>query len=310
MQDSDKIQGVGLDSRIERLIANAKKREEYLAKEAAARSRELGQAARRERPGRLGLTSSEFEYVQSIAWRGLFEEPSVSARTFNDWWPRLRGATTLDEHAAESLTVDLARDYAKAIERAVTRFTDLLMQATLARRPGRPSADLRTLLWTLALRFAGALSDWEVFCCWFVKLDELGLRGRVDSGPGEEILKRRRQYFDRRINLYWHDWLTAIDRCIELRSIVSSKHVRKVSSQDKLQTLLRHCREAYPNKTLREIAGRVDGFFSKANEIVPIPKGWRQVGCTSLVEAYDNPKTRNRTKKYLSEVTRVTSDET
>jgi hypothetical protein len=306
MQDNDNVKGEGLDSRIEKLITSAKRREEYLAEAAAKHSRESRGPRRRERPGRLGLTPSEFEFVQSIAWTSLFEEAKVSARTFNDWWPRLRGATTLDEDTAECLTVDLTRDYAKAIELAATRFIDLLMQAALARGGGRPHADLRTLLWKLGLRFAGTLGDWEVFCCWFVRVDELGMKGRVSSGPSKEALERRRRYFERRINLYWHDWLTAIDRRIELRSILSSKHIRKISNQDKLQTLLRQSRETYPNKSLREIAGRVDGFFSKANDPVPIPKSWRQAGCTSLVEAYDNPKTHNRTKKYLSEVTRVT----
>ena len=266
MQDNDNAQGEGLDSRIERLITSAKRREEYLAEAAAKHSRESGGPRRRERPGRLGLTPSEFEFVQSIAWTSLFDEAKLSARTFNDWWPRLRGATTLDEDTAECLTVDLARGYAKAIECAATRFIDLLMQATLARRSGRLHTDLRTLLWQLGLRFAGTLGDWEVFCSWFIRLDELGMKGRVSAGPGEEALERRRRHFERRINLYWHDWLTAIDRRIELRSILSSKHIRKVSNQDKLQTLLRHSRETFPNKTLREIAGRVDGFFSKANE--------------------------------------------
>ena len=295
------------DARIAHLIARAKERAKSFEDANRSQRRPRGRATQQDRAGPLGLRPSELEFLRRRVWTQFFEDVHVSPTTFNRWWPRLRETTQLDETTAECLTVDLARDYSKAIEKATRQFIDYLLQALLARRRRALSSKLRDTMLSVGLRFAGDLADWDAFCCWFAKNDELGLRIQLESKPTEPVLKRRRGFYQQRIVLYWQDWLSAIDQCIHLRTIISSSHrPREAAEGNQLKILIRHTREVNPNWSFRRLVGYVDGLFEKANKPIPMPSSWRQAGHTTLLQCFDSPQTRNRVKKYLSQVTSVT----
>jgi hypothetical protein len=158
--------------------------------------------------------------------------------------------------------------------------------------------------------FAADLSQWERFATWVDLVVRLHWQpttadGSIDHDEIKRMVERNRAFYEKRINMNWHEWVGAVERGIELRLAISSTtSSARTSRKSELAAVIRIVKQKHPEFTQREIAGRVDDVFSAmANHLVPIPKSWKMHGVGTLVEGYDNPKTKNRVKKYISEVT-------
>jgi len=128
--------------------------------------------------------------------------------------------------------------------------------------------------------------------------------GALDREQIKRAAERRQKLFAERIKGYWREWLGAIDRGIELRRVLSSGRSTRAGREGGLAAVIRVVKEKNAQYSQREIAGAVDDIFStKLNRPTPILKSWKVHGVTTLVEGYDNPITKGRVKKYITEVT-------
>lgn len=290
----------------------------YAEKNSRSRQRKL--TCRNTNLGRLGLLPSELGVlIHSVRQRFVERVFLLSAH----------------EHVLDRPWVwNVAKVYQNAIRRSTEDFTDLLVQVMLRRvRPSRLTARTRVDLLTECLKFGFDLSRWELFRAWFDQRVTVGwlveqgnrpvrtslwtVRELIEATRRAKLPEReesnaehsavRREFYEERLFLAGSEWLGAIDSRIELQCVLASRPDAKPRPTDKIKAAIHAASGKNPNFTQREIAGWVDDFFSEKRGIaIPILNGWRKHGSQSMVEAFDNRKTRGAVKKFISTTLRVT----
>ena len=253
----------------------------------------------------LGIEISDVDLMRREARTKLFDEARLPRVVEQQWDSLLSSRSTPSLDIDLSITLDLVREYAKAISHSASQLADWLVTAAITLAPKTQfNAALRETIWRECLEFATQLSRWEAFANWVDRVAYLPQlvpvtpEGVVDRKQLERTIEHRREFFEKKIGMYWEDWIGAIDRGIELRRVLSSGGSKRVGRELELKAIIRLLKQRYPQFTQREIAGRVDDFFAKKKRPVPLLNGWKKRGVTSLVEAYDNPHTSSAVKKY------------
>jgi hypothetical protein len=80
------------------------------------------------------------------------------------------------------------------------------------------------------------LGEWDAFASWTHRVVHIGWQavtadGATDREQLEKALKPRREFFEKRISMYSQEWLSTIDRAIELRRTVSASHATNASGE-------------------------------------------------------------------------------
>jgi hypothetical protein len=258
----------------------------------------------------LKIELSELEILQHEVWLKFFEEASLSRRVEVEYDSIISSRKMPDPYQDDALALAVTREYANAIARAVGRLADWIMTAAISRAGRiRVTSRLREAIWRYCLDFAARLSRWDPFGIWADRVVHVRWNPTTEDGsPDYEQLKkgseRRRKFFEQRVNMYWHEWLGAIERGIELRRVLSSGRSTGPDQEGGLVAVIRMVKNKNSDYTQRELAGKVDDIFSATlKRPTPLLKRWKIHGVTTLVEAFDNPETKNRVKKYISGVT-------
>jgi len=177
----------------------------------------------------------------------------------------------LDEFGRERFAVLYARTYAKAIERAVGEYADILAQAAISRKRSRNlTQSARIQLWKEALAFADQLATSALWEKWLEAAEVPSLRG-LPPIMGEPDRKRfwecvfmgRPEWLDeanRRIylRLLLNGASATSRRTDSLRSLVAYKIIEKPASTD--EQLCRELEEACE----KDSRHAVPGFMQKA----------------------------------------------
>jgi hypothetical protein len=248
--------------------------------------------------------------IKREVWNSFFDEASLPriVEIEYDWILSKREMPCPD--LDDSLTLVLTQQYACAIARATAKLADWLMTAAISRTDRiRVTARFREAIWRYCLDFAAQLAQWNAFSRWTDRVTRVWWHpmrqdGALDREQIKRAAERRQKLFAERIKGYWREWLGAIDRGIELRRVLSSGRSTRAGREGGLEAVIRVVKEKNAQYSQREIAGAVDDIFStKLNRPTPILKSWKMHGVTTLVESYDNPITKGRVKKYITEVT-------
>jgi hypothetical protein len=174
------------------------------------------------------------------------------------------------------------------------------------------TADVREIIWRECLDFAAQLGQWDPYGSWANRVTGIAwdlprtTGDMVDHERTAKAAAHRREVFEERIGMHWQEWLGAIDRGIELRRILSLGRSTPTERGGELKRVIRIVKENHPQYTQRQKAGKVDDTFANLNRPVPLLRSWKKHGSSTLVEAFDNSKTQNSVKKYISTVTTVT----
>jgi hypothetical protein len=154
----------------------------------------------------------------------------------------------------------LAKRYAKAVIRAVGNLADLLVTAAISHLSrAQITSPYREAVWRECLEFAGQLAHWDRYAIWVDRVVHINWQvplnenGAIDRERVEQAAKERREFFEKRIDMYWLEWLGAIDREIEVRLRASAPQVKAGYRED---TVLQ-------DDGWRELG---DGFASLAKE--------------------------------------------
>jgi hypothetical protein len=258
----------------------------------------------------LNIERSDVEFIKHEVWTDFFAGARIP-RTVEVDFDRILSSREMPSAGAEdSLTLALTQEYAISISRAAGRVADCLMTAAISRTARiRVTARAREAIWRECLGFAAQLGQWNAFATWADRVVRVSWQpttkdGALDRDQISRAVERRRAFFEERIGMYWREWLSAIDRKIDLRRILSSGRSTRTGREGGLESVIRIIKEKNPRYTQRKIAGGVDDIFSTTlRRPTPILRSWKTHGASSLVEAYDHPKTNGRVKKYISDVT-------
>jgi hypothetical protein len=258
----------------------------------------------------LDIKRSDVEFIKDEVSTDFFAEARLSRVVEVDFDRILSSREMPNPDAGDSLTLALTKEYASAISRAVATLAEWLMTAAISRADRvRVTSRFREAIWRDCLDFATQLGRWNAFATWVDRVVRVGwhpttVDGALDREQIGRAVERRRAFFEERIEMYWREWLRAIDRKIDLRLILSSGKSTRTGSQGRLESVIRIIKERNPRYTQREIAGGVDDTFSTTlRRPTPILRSWKMHGASTLLEAFDNPKTNGRVKKYISDVT-------
>jgi hypothetical protein len=258
----------------------------------------------------LEIDLSDLEIIQHEVWLKFFEEASLSRRVEVEYDSILSIREMPDPYQDDALTLAVTRENADAMSRALGRLADWIVTAAISRAGRiRVTSRFREAIWRYCLDFAAQLSKWDAFGTWadrvvHVRWNPTTKDGSPDRLQLQEAAERRREFFEKRIDMYWSRWLGSIERGIELRRVLSSGGSNLTGRESRLKAVIRMVKEKNPRYTQQEVAGRVDDIFDNgSNGLTPLLRSWKMHGVTSLVEAYDNARTKSRVKKYISEVT-------
>ncbi|MGC2529827.1 MAG: helix-turn-helix transcriptional regulator [Candidatus Acidiferrum sp.] len=170
------------------------------------------------------------------------------------------------------LAFALMKEYVKAISRASRELADLLVTATIARVA---QADFREAIWRECLDFACELGQWDAFTIWVDRVTHIRweVPVTVDGPPDREQLKKatipRQEFFERRIGMYLQDWLSSIDRAIELRRTVSATPKTQASERTEKHVDGKHeqrnTRKAFIKPILDKQGLSIHDWATKAN---------------------------------------------
>jgi lambda repressor-like predicted transcriptional regulator len=182
----------------------------------------------------LGVELSNLENLRCEVWRRFFEEAHLPRVVEVEWGAVLSSKRMPDPQLDLGLTFALMKEYVKAISRASAGLVELLMTAAIA---NVRQADLREAIWRECLDFACELGQWDAFTIWVDRVTHISweVPVTVDGAPDREQLKRasvpRQDFFERRVGMYLQDWLSSIDRAVELRLAVSAPPKVKASEK-------------------------------------------------------------------------------
>ena len=175
----------------------------------------------------LGIELSDLENLRREVWIKFFDEATLPRVVETEWEPVLSSRKMPDSHVDLGLTLALTKEYAKAISRASAQLADLLVTAALSRIS---QEHFREAIWRECLDFAYQLGQWDVFVIWadravhvrWQAVDADGEPSLALDRESEKRLEERREFFRGRIGTYSREWLSAIDRAIELRRTLSA----------------------------------------------------------------------------------------
>jgi hypothetical protein len=256
----------------------------------------------------LGIDLADLENLRRAVWIKFFDEASLPRVVETEWETVLSSRKMPDSDVDLGLTFALIREYAKAISRASAELSDLLVTATLSRVS---QAHFREAIWRECLDFAYQLGQWDAFVTWVQRVVHIGWRVvDADGAPSlspdrecEERLEERRKFFARRIGMYSHEWLSAIDRAIELRRTVSA--TSSVNATGEMGNRAPSGIIPTPSKKRDpEVAKRRALVKSNAGvsvrelceifdrEKVPVPAIWQAAGHKTWIEAHRKYPTR------------------
>ncbi len=208
---------------VDRAIASRKRRESSGMPEGARHTNLRVLDAQKSR-ALLGIELSDLENLRREVWMKFFDEASLPHVVQVELAPVLSSPKMPDSDVDLAVTFALTKEYVKAISRASAQLADLLVTATVSRIS---RAHFREAIWRECLDFAYQLGRWDAFASWTHRVVHIGWQavtadGATDREQLEKALKPRREFFEKRIVMYSQEWLSAIDRAIELRRTVSA----------------------------------------------------------------------------------------
>jgi hypothetical protein len=177
----------------------------------------------------LGIESPDVEFIEHEAWTKFWEDANLPRAVELEWESVLSSRKIPGSGVDLGLTFALTKEYTKAISRASGKLADLLVTAAISRGGREQVTDhFRETVWRECLEFADQLGQWDIFASWVDRVTHIRWEapvtsdGSPDRGQLGEAIKPRREFFEKRIGMYWMEWLGAIDRAIELRCTVSA----------------------------------------------------------------------------------------
>jgi hypothetical protein len=248
----------------------------------------------------LGIELSDLENLRRAVWIKFFDEASLPRAVEVEWEQVLSSRRVPDSNVDLALTFALTRVYEKAVSRACSELADLLATATVS---CISQTHCREAIWKECLDFAYQLGQWDIFATWVDRV--AGIRweapvtadGATDREQLEKALKPRREFFESRIGMYSQEWLSAIDRAIELRRTVSAAHTANASKSAKIDPEVAK-RGALVKANSGVPAAEMCEIFDRRS--VPLPAKWRAAGFQSWSRTYKNSNYRSRIDTLIS----------
>jgi hypothetical protein len=175
----------------------------------------------------LGIDLADLENLRREVRIKFFDGARLPPVVEAELEPVLSSEKMPDPHVDLALTFVLTKEYVNAISRASAQLADLLVTAALSRIS---QAHFREAIWRECLDFAYQLGQWDAFVTWVDRVVHFHWQvvtadGTQDREQLEKAAKPRREFFDKRIGMYSQEWLSAIDRAINMRRTVSAPQI-------------------------------------------------------------------------------------
>jgi len=181
----------------------------------------------------LKIAGSDIEFIRNEVWGEFFEAAEIPRVVELRWQSALSSEKMPSADVDLALTLALTQVYVKAVSRVSGKLAELLVTAAISRmNPVEITDYLREAIWRECLDFAEQLSQWDKYGSWVDRAMEFRWQapltedGVVDREQLERAVKNRRDFSKKRIGMYWLEWLSAIDRAIDLRLTASATHTR------------------------------------------------------------------------------------
>jgi hypothetical protein len=179
----------------------------------------------------LKMDVSDIEFIRNEVWGEFFEAAEIPRVVELRWQSVLSSEKMPSTDVDLALTLALTQVYVKAISRVSGKLADLLVTAAITRiNPVEITDYPREAIWRECLDFAAQLSQWDKYGAWVDRAMQFRWQapltedGAVDREQLERAIKNRRDFFKKKIGMYWLEWLSAIDRAIDLRLTASATH--------------------------------------------------------------------------------------
>jgi hypothetical protein len=209
------------------------------------------------------------------------------------------------DYTREALVVAHAKTYARAIQWAVGKYADLLVQIIIgrSRQPGN-SAKMSSLVWEETLRFADVLANqgtWESWLenCYFPRVQD----GRSRNWEDSEL-----KIFWERLKFHRDEWLFEVDRRIALRLVLAGvrQSVRRVEARRRgiAKLIVLNPRSSDLNLCIQIDSQNEAARTRGKGEPFPVPDFLKRLGCRLWQDAFD-PQRRTETQRmheYLSKI--------